>query len=150
MERGYDIKKLGRQDERLFVQLIALFHEVFETGEGSCAPQTYPGTLLAKREFVVFAAIDNGEVIGGLTAYELPAYYSEGAELYLYDIAVRSDCQGMGVGKKLLLAVQEYCRENKIKVMFVEANEEDEGAVKFYHATGGRAERVVHFNFEIR
>ncbi|MDR3716318.1 MAG: hypothetical protein P4L51_26230 [Puia sp.] len=37
------------------------------------------------------AAFSNHEIIGGLTAYELPIYDADTAELYIYDIAVSCD-----------------------------------------------------------
>jgi aminoglycoside 3-N-acetyltransferase I len=45
--------------------------------------------------------------------------------------------------------LKEYCKQNEIKEMFVAANEEDKNALDFYRSTGGNAEKVVHFNYEI-
>ncbi len=141
------IKKLAEHDLLLFKKLIQLFHKVFEMENALTANEAYLKTLLPKRSFIVYAAVYENEVVGGLTAYELPMYYSEGSELYIYDIAVKSEFQRKGVGKQILLSLKEYCRQNGIKEMFVEAHEEDKHAVDFYHSSGGQAEKVVHFNF---
>ena len=56
----------------------------------------------------------------------------------------------LNAGKKLIETLAEYCKQNNIKTMFVEAHEEDKHAIEFYHSAKGKAEKVVHFNFEIR
>lgn len=87
------------------------------------------------------------EIVGGLTAYELPEYYSGESEIFIYDIAIRREFQRKGFGRKLLIILEDYCRQSGIKVMFVAANEEDENALDFYHSTGGKADKVIHFNY---
>jgi aminoglycoside 3-N-acetyltransferase I len=86
-------------------------------------------------------------VVGGLTAHILPSYYSSSSEVYLYDLAVKTSFQRKGIGKKLLLALTAYCRENNYKAFFVQADEADSHALEFYSATGGSPEKVVHFNY---
>ena len=105
--------------------------------------------MLNKNEFICFIALLDDDVVGGLTAYELPLYYSSKSEVYNYDLAVKSTFQKTGVGTKLIETLSAYCKQNGIIGMFVEANEEDKHAIAFYHKTGGMAENVVHFNFAI-
>ncbi|HET6992784.1 MAG TPA: GNAT family N-acetyltransferase, partial [Bacteroidia bacterium] len=105
--------------------------------------------LLSKKEFIVFAALHENEVVGGLTAYELPMHSSDHSEAYIYDIAVHSRFQRKGLGLKMIAALKDYCRQNGIQTFFVEAHGEDIHAVEFYHKAGGKAEKVVHFNFEV-
>ena len=147
MDPEFQIKRLEKNDVLTLKKLILLFDEVFENETPAAASESYLKTLLEKSEFIAFVAVRGNEVAGGLTAYELPMYYIEQSELYMYDIAVKSDFQRMGLGKKLLAALREYCRQHGIKEMFVEAHEEDKHAVGFYHTAGGHAEKVVHFNF---
>ncbi len=75
-------------------------------------------------------------------------YYSNSSEIFLYDLAVKPEYQRMGIGKGLLQSLKEYCLKNGIKEFFVMAHEEDEHAIEFYRATGGRGERVVNFLYE--
>ena len=98
-----------------------LFHEVFEMENALTANTTHLKNLLSKRSFIVYAAVYGNEVVGGLTAYQLPMYNSEGSEVYIYDIAVKAEFQRKGVGKQMLLALKYYCKQNGIKEMFVEA-----------------------------
>ena len=143
------VKKLSEQDLLVFQKLIQLFHEVFEMKNDLTGNGSHFKKLLWKRSFIAYAAIYENEVVGGLTAYELPMYYSGDSEVYIYDIAVKPEFQRAGVGRQMLFSLQEYCRQNGIKELFVEAHEEDKHAVYFYHSTGGKAEKVVHFNYQL-
>ncbi len=143
------IGRLSKSDLPAFQQLIQLFGVVFEMEEIKNAPEHYLASLLANDAFVVYVAIHNGEVVGGATGYIMPMYYAVAKELYIYDMAVATNLQGMGVGKKLIAGLKGYCAQNAVSCMFVEAQEEDNGAIEFYRATSGAGERVVHFNYDM-
>jgi aminoglycoside 3-N-acetyltransferase I len=147
--KNIHIQQLGKSDLLLFRELITLFNEVFEEKRGAVANETYLKQLLQRKEFIVFVALQNDNVIGGLTAYEMPMYSAEHSELYIYDMAVKTEFQRMGIGKNLISALSGYAKANNIKTMFVEAHEEDTHAIDFYHSANGKAGKVVHFNFEI-
>ena len=144
------IKRLTTEDILIFKKLIHLFREVFEMKTPGIIKESYLKNLLEKQEFIAYAIIYENEVIGGLTAYELPMYYSGYSEVFIYDIAIQPEFQRKGLGKKLLLTLKEYCRQNGIKEIFVAANEEDKHALNFYKSIGGNAESVVHFNYAIK
>src|SRR6187551_2454177 len=97
-----EIRRLGKQDINVFQELLQLFHDVFEMEETITSDASYLATLLEKEEFIVYVALSGNEVVGGLTAYELPMYYSKGSEAFIYDIAVSEKFQRKGVGKKLI------------------------------------------------
>jgi aminoglycoside 3-N-acetyltransferase I len=147
MNEAFQIKRLGQQDVQILHNLISLFHEVFETEPQPVVNELYLTGLLQKTDFVVHVVFSENEIVGGLTAYELPMYYSMESELFIYDIAIKPGFQRKGLGKQLLSSIKKHCEQNGIKLMFVEAHEEDEHAVDFYHATGGHAEKVIHFNY---
>src|SRR5579863_8685566 len=134
MKENYKIVRLGKSDAVLLKRLVNLFNDVFEPGNTKQPATAHLNKLLTKKEFIAVAAVMNNEVIGGLTAYELPLYYSNHKEAYLYDIAVSRQHQHSGVGKKLIAALKKYCKQNGIKLFFVEANEEDTHATKFYNS----------------
>jgi aminoglycoside 3-N-acetyltransferase I len=141
------IMKLGAGDLSVFEKLIDLFREIFEMEDPDAAARTYLGELLEKPGFSVYAATYQSEVVGGLTAYELPLYYSEGSEVYIYDIAVTTAHQRKGIGKALLSALLEDCRRGRITTLFVDADQADEHALDFYHSTGGKAAEVIQFTY---
>jgi aminoglycoside 3-N-acetyltransferase I len=141
------IKRLSLSDIDLFKELIRLFINVFEEEDASVPDDNYLERLLTKADFLVFVAMDNKQIVAGLTAFELSKYYSKSSELFIYDIAVKPEHQRKGLGKMLLEHTKKYCREKGINEIFVAANQEDQHALDFYHATGGEAEKVVHFNY---
>lgn len=147
IKEGLTIRRLGADEVAGAQALFLLFQEVFEAETPTTAPEPYLKKLLGKPDFFVLAAVHQGETVGGLTAYELPLYHSAYSEMFIYDIAVKPTFQRKGVGKQLLSTLQEYCRQQGIREIFVAANEEDEHAVDFYRATGGDAEKVVHFSY---
>ncbi len=137
----------GNDIER-FKELIELLNEVFKE-PNKVASERQLKKLLNKPDFYVIAAIQEDKVIGGLTAYELERYYTDKSELYIYDIAVKTELHNKGIGKKLVDYIKDYSTKNGIEEIFVEAHSEDEQAVKFYESAFGKSEKVDHFNFEI-
>ena len=85
------IHQLKITDLSLFRQMILLFGEVFEEPVQIPADE-YLTLLLKKKSFAAFVAVNEGEVVGGvvggITVHEMPGYYSEISELYIYDLAV--------------------------------------------------------------
>lgn len=94
---------------------------------------------------MVYVALQGERVVGGLTAYELPAYSQEGADMYLYDLAVHPDFQRKGVGTALVDGLLEECKRRQVRTCFVQAHLEDAHALHFYRALGGEEEEVAHF-----
>lgn len=142
------IIQLQPNDAATFRELVLLFASVFDTNAAVIPGEAYLAAQLAQPGFVAFAAMLDGVVIGGLSAYELRDYRAEGSELFLYDIAVRPDMQRTGAGRQLMDALKAYCSENGIRELFVAADEEDQDALDFYKATGGEEAKVVHFSYD--
>jgi aminoglycoside 3-N-acetyltransferase I len=130
--------------------LILLFKEVFEMNDFQLPDEPKLQQLLDNNYFLVFAAMQENAVIGGLTAYILPSYYSGSSEVYIYDLAVKPGFQRKGVGRNLLQELTGYCRQNNYKEFFVQADEADVHALEFYRVTGGSPEKVIHFNYPVR
>ncbi|HXP50720.1 MAG TPA: GNAT family N-acetyltransferase [Bacteroidia bacterium] len=147
MSKDVIIKRLGKKDIVLFKNLISLFNEVFEIKKHKSAKKSYLQKVLKESSFISIVAICDDKIVGGLTAYELPMYYSKYSEVLIYDMAVLTEFQRKGIGKKLISALKKYCRKKGIQYIFVPANEEDAHALAFYTSTGGKPEKVVHFNY---
>jgi aminoglycoside 3-N-acetyltransferase I len=141
-----EVKRLNKQNLLDFQQLILLFQTVFEAKK-HLIDASYLTQLLDKQFFIVYAIFVDNELAGGLTAYELPMYRAEYAEIFIYDIAIKPAFQRKGLGRKLLSEIENYCKQNKIPEMFVAADEADQHALDFYHATGGNASKVIHYNY---
>lgn len=137
MKNKHLIIKLEPHDLMLFRNLLILFNEIFESENETIPGDLYLKSLLANPNFIVFVLMIEGNVVGGVTAYLLPKYYSEASELYLYDVAIHPDLQRQGLGRGLIETVKQYCFGHKISEAFVDAHEEDKHAFEFYQSTGG-------------
>jgi aminoglycoside 3-N-acetyltransferase I len=146
-KKSFEFKRLTTSDLTAFKSLIEMFNTVFEE-EQQIGSDAHLLKLLGNNSFIVIAALSENEVVGGLTAYELPMIYSDASEVILYDMAVREEYQRIGIGKGLIQSLKEYCMKNEIETFFVMAHEEDVHAVEFYHATGGKSEKVLNFLYE--
>ncbi len=144
-----EIVKLAADDLDKFIQLIKLFEDVFIMENFEIPDKKHLEQLLAKSDFFVFVALENNEVVGGLTAYILVQYYSKLPLVYLYDLAVKTTHQRRGIGKLLISAINSHCREIGIEEVFVQADKIDDYALDFYRSTGAREEEVVHFYYPL-
>src|SRR5215210_5404141 len=113
-----EIKLLTKEDFSKLISLVDLFNTVFEE-ESKIGSESNLLSLLTNKSFIALVAIDKGEIVGGLTAYELPMYYSDSSEIFIYDLAIKPDYQRMGIGKGLLQRLKGYCTENGINEFFV-------------------------------
>lgn len=146
----FDVHKLSKQDLGQFIELILLFEEVFEMENFQMPDRHYLQQVLEEKHFLAFVALSDGKVAGGLTAYILPQYYSRKPLAYIYDLAVKEEYQRQGIGKQLLSEITSYCKKAGVEEVFVQADEVDIHAVEFYQATGGTAEKVIHFNYPLQ
>ena len=143
-----ETRRLHETDLSLFKSLIDLFNIVFEEERSNIGNDAHLSGLLGDPHFIAMVALAEKEVAGGLTAYELPMYYADHSEVFVYDLAVKPEYQRMGIGKQLIRSLKAECRRNGVEEFFVLAHEEDEHAIEFYHSTGGKSERVVNFLYE--
>ena len=105
--------------------------------------------LLEKEDFMVFVALSGKQVVGGLTAYTLRPYYTEFPQVYIYDLAVKTEFQRQGIGKKLMAGIIDFCKVEGMDEIFVQADREDGHAIDFYRSTGGIPEDVIHFSYPL-
>jgi len=149
----YEIKKLGTNDVALAQELFILFKKVFNEGDihsSDVQDDAYIKTLLEKKDFHVFVAIADDNVIGGLTAYEFPMYLKKEKEMYLYDLAVDENHRRKGAAKSLIQGLKEYAQQNDVATIFIEANIGDTEAIEFYKSINADMEEVKHFNIVVK
>lgn len=130
--------------------LISVFEKVFEMEPIQRPDRTYLHKLLSKENFMAIVAVSENKVIGGLTIYVLDRYYSEKPSAYIYDLAVRTEYQRKGVGKKLIAFTNDHCRQNGFAETYVQADKQDTDAIDFYRLTNPTLEsEVVHFTYNL-
>ena len=144
------VRRLGSGDEAVAREMFATMAEVFAEDEGDAAEpldDDHVVALLRRVEFWAVVAIEGGAVVGGLTAHALPMTRSRSTELFIYDLAVRSDRQRRGIGRALVDHLLTLARTAGIDTTFVPADDEDTHALEFYRALGGVPSPVTFFTF---
>lgn len=145
----FQILQLTKKDVAIFRELITLFKNVFEDPDKQNPSTFYLEDLLSRSEFFAFAVLQNDQVIGGITGYELQKYYKAESEFFIYDLAIEPSHQRLGIATRLLEKIKEICDQREINSIFVDAHTEDEEAIKFYESLGyGQGERVTQFTIK--
>jgi len=107
----------------------------------------YLDGLLARADFWAMAAFADGRVVGGLTAHTLPMTREEGAEIFIYDVAVEPALQRHGIGRSLVDALRREAAALDIDLAFVPVDNDDQHALDFYLGIGGVPAPVTIFTF---
>ena len=96
-------------------------------------------------------ALKNGEVIGGLAAYELKKFEQDRSEIYIYDLAVAVHVQRNGIATCLIEYLKKIADNRGTYVIFVQADTgpEDKPAIELYKKLGN-CEEVLHFDIAIK
>ena len=147
----YVYKHLAVSDLSILKDLLAVFGEAFgepDTYQGAVPSDAYLEALLAKRHFIAVAALRGAEVVGGLAAYELEKFERARSEIYIYDLAVREAHRRKGVATALIRALQDIARARGAYVIYVQADQGDEAAIRLYESLGTR-EDVHHFDIPV-
>jgi aminoglycoside 3-N-acetyltransferase I len=148
-QQSVSIAKLNNQDVPEFEKLIEIFNAVFENKK-NIPPNEYLSKVLSNPDFLVFTVLVEGEIVGGLTLFVLPAYYEVQSLAYIYDIGIDPKFQRRGLGKKLLSEVCGYCKKQKISQAFVQAETEDADAIAFYNRTMFSSQiQATHFTYNL-
>ncbi len=140
------MRRLSPADRELARALFLLMAEVFEE-PGEPLGDAYLDRILSGPGFWAIAALDGEALVGGITAHTLPMTRTESSEIFIYDIAVRSDYQRRGVGRQLMTALRTAAAAAGIRDIFVPADNDDIHALDFYRALGGEPSPVTFFTF---
>lgn len=146
----FAIKRLEIEDTELFRQLSWFYQVDDEVAEPVVPSDEYLRKLLNKDDLHVLVAIVNKQLVGGLTAFELPMYKEEVNEIFLYEIAVEPLYRKMGVATVLIEELKNICRKKGVKEMYVGTATDNIPAMKLYKATGGVAdEKIAWFVYPV-
>ncbi len=148
----FPIQRLLPEHAHLVPALLTMFGQAFEDEESWSARRPdadYLAQLLRKPEVIVLAAFSEGEVVGGLVAYELQKIEQPRSEIYIYDLAVDDAYRRRGIATALIDALRPLARECGAWVIYVQADYGDEPAIALYTKLGAR-EDVMHFDLPIR
>jgi len=145
------VQQLTANDLSLMRQLNALFAAAFvdEQSYASTPPSdAYLTKVLEQTHVIALVALVDGQVTGGLVAYELPKLEQQRSEIYIYDLAVAEGHRRHGVGTKLILHLRTLAAARGAWVVYVQADYGDGPAIALYEKLGSR-EEVLHFDIEV-
>jgi len=149
----FDIHLLSANDIPLMEALLTTFGQVFnepQTYMENRPSQEYLRRLLGSDMFIALVAVSEGDVVGGLAAYELKKFEQERSEIYIYDLAVAAGHRRKGIATALIERLREIARERGVSTIFVQADTtaEDKPAIALYSKLGSR-EEVLHFDISV-
>ena len=148
---SYACRQVSASELPLLKAMLAMFGEAFgepDTYQGAVPDDAYLKRLLDKPSFIALAALNAGEVVGGLAAYELEKFERARSEIYIYDLAVQADHRRKGVATALIRHLQQIARDRGAYVIFVQADPGDDAAIRLYESLGTR-EDVHHFDIPV-
>jgi aminoglycoside 3-N-acetyltransferase I len=148
-----DIRHLTSDDIALMEALLATFGEAFndvDSYTGKRPSGDYLRRLISGDSFIALVALKNGEVVGGIAAYELKKFEQERSEIYIYDLAVSSAHRREGIATALIEELKKIAAQRGAYVIFVQADTgiEDAPAIALYTKLGVR-EDVLHFDIAV-
>ena len=145
---AFEIRKLSPDEIALAKELMLMF-QLDDGIENPTVPSDkYLTEILAKDDFHVIVALENNQLIGGLTAYEMKMFKRETTEMFLYEIGVEKSQRQKGVATALIEFLKEICISKGIVEMFVGTGKSNSAARILYLTTGGKAdEDSVWFNY---
>ena len=148
-----EIRHLTSNDVLLMEALLTTFGEAFNEAKTYIQNRpsySYLQRLLGSNTFIALAAVKNGEVVGGIAAYELIKFEQERSEIYIYDLAVAFNHRRQGIATALIEKLKGIAAERGAHVIFVQADTgiEDKPAIALYTKLGKR-EDVLQFDIAV-
>jgi aminoglycoside 3-N-acetyltransferase I len=149
--QSFTIRVLGADDIALMEGMSTMFGQAFgepDTYGGSRPTAAYLHRLLGSDSFIALAALQDGEVVGGLAAYELRKFEQERSEIYIYDLAVAAPYRRLGIATALIRQLKAIAAARGAYVIYVQADLGDAPAIELYTKLGAR-EDVLHFDIAV-
>lgn len=129
------IKRLTSSDVNEVKAAVAVFAAAFQDDDdyvtGPASDEYLQDTLSKPDTIVLVAMTAEGEVVGGILAYLLHKLQGT-KEIYLYDLAVAEAYRRQGIATSLITELARIAKEYGASSLFVQADNEDKGAVALY------------------
>lgn len=147
------VRQLTPDDVGLLKTLMTVFGDAFSdahTYTGYRPSDGYSRRLLGSESLIALVALSEGNVVGGIAAYELMKFEQERSEIYIYDLAVAATHRRAGIATALIAELKSIAKARGAYVIFVQADtgDDDLPAVALYTKLGTR-EDVIHFDIPV-
>jgi ribosomal protein S18 acetylase RimI-like enzyme len=139
MTKAFSIRKASLRDADEILQCL---EQAFATYRSSYTPGGFADTILTQEtlqkrftEMTILAAVDESGHVIGTIAYKMEHH----GEAHIRGMAVRPECHGSGVAKKLLDQVEADLRDLHCKIITLDTTRPLQRAIRFYEKNGFRA-----------
>ncbi len=148
-----DIIHLDQNDIALMKAINEMFGDVFDDPVSYSSRKPSPDylhELLGTSSFIALAAVDAGDVVGAIAAYELRKFEQQRSEIYIYDLAVIPSQRRKGIATALINELKTIAVSRGAYVIYVQADKgpEDQPAIALYSKMGAK-EDVFHFDIPV-
>jgi aminoglycoside 3-N-acetyltransferase I len=148
---SFSIHQIAPDEIALMAAMLTTFGAAFDEVETYSQNQpsaAYLQRLLGSDYFIAIVALQDGEVVGGIAAYELIKFEQERSEIYIYDLAVAATHRRKGIATALIQELKKIAAVRGAYVIFVQADLVDAPAIALYTKLGVR-EDVLHFDIAV-
>ena len=146
-----EIYKLSTSKIKDFRQLIELFGESFDQKDvydNNSLSDEFLKSFLQNKNHIIYVANLENTIAGGLVAYVLEKFEKNRKEIYIYDLAVKEEYRRRKIATNLINELRHYSKSIGAYVIFVQADYEDDPAIKLYESLG-KKEEVLHFDIDL-
>lgn len=141
------VRRLGAGEEALWSRAVAALVAADDRDERLASAAELIRTLEDARCYL-YVAFRDGDPVGLLTAYRFPDAEAGGELVYLYDIEVAAERRRDGIGKALLSALSDQCREDGVRRIWAGTERGNLAARRAFEATGAELEGESYVEYE--
>ena len=107
-------------------------------GESRRVSVDYMRKFLDMESNYLVVASEGGIPLGYVLAYRLPRFDRDRSMLYVHDVTVAANRRGEGIGRRMLEATVQLCRDEGLVKMFLITGKNNLPAMKLYRGSGGQ------------
>lgn len=126
-----EFRKLTTDDLNSALEMNRTFREGFLQREAA-------ETFLNNPDNWLFAAVQNGEILGFAYGYALQRLDRPQKQLYIHEVGVQDNVQRQGIGFRMMQALLRQCAEENICKCFLTTYQNNAAANALYRKLGGQ------------
>jgi ribosomal protein S18 acetylase RimI-like enzyme len=144
------IRQLNKSDREEILEMIRLYKEeqgIIFTPDFSTAAGKELTTIVEENTGTTWVCLVEGSIIGFCNAHLCHFPLIGGKELYISDLLVKMEQRGMGIGRLLLKAAEEFAIKEKCVRIMLNNGKNTESYIRSFYRKVGFTERGTFANF---